>query len=113
MDAVFIELPPFERYRSEFFTDDEFDLFQCYLLENPRRGSVIQGAGGLRKVRFEDPRRGKGKRGGVRVIYHWWQERAWFVLFTVYDKNQQDDLTVRQVEILRKTLDSIKKEERL
>jgi hypothetical protein len=45
---------------------------QNALLDNPEAGDVIEGTGGLRKVRHGDVRRGKGKRGGLRVIYFWW-----------------------------------------
>ena len=53
-------------------------------------------AHGLRKLRFGDIRRGKGKRGGLRVIYFWWEAGSLFWLFTVYDKDEMDDLTAKQ-----------------
>lgn len=109
MDAIFIELPPFERHRATHFTDDDFKNFQVFLLQNPTSGDVIQNTGGLRKVRFVDPRRNKGKRGGVRVIYYWWLENAAFLLFTVYDKDQQHDLAMKQKEALHTMLNIVKK----
>ncbi|EFA7915456.1 toxin, partial [Escherichia coli] len=48
MEALFVELPPFERHRAEYFTDDEFREFQQMLLKNPLCGDVIQHTGGLR-----------------------------------------------------------------
>lgn len=108
MDAIFIELPPFERHRKVFFTDDDFNNFQMFLLQNPTCGDVIQHTGGLRKVRFTDPRRNKGKRGGVRVIYYWWLENTTFFLFAVYGKDQQDDLTMKQKEALQAMLNIVK-----
>ena len=69
MKAVFVELPAFARHRSDYLSDKEFRTLQNALMDNPEAGDVIQGAGGLRKVRHADPRRGKGKRGGLRVIY--------------------------------------------
>ena len=64
MDAVFIELPAFERNRSDYYFDEESfaDLLDT-LMAHPFAGDVIEGTGGLRKLRFIDPRRGKGKRG--------------------------------------------------
>ncbi|WP_339464013.1 hypothetical protein [Photorhabdus luminescens] len=62
MEVVFIELPPFERYRHNYLSDEEFRTFQNMLLENPAAEDVIQHTGGLRKVRFTDSRRKKGKR---------------------------------------------------
>jgi hypothetical protein len=68
-------------------------------------GAVIAATGGLRKARFNDPRRNKGKRGGLRVIYFWWQESDQFWLFTLYDKNEMDALTPKQREALAHLLD--------
>ena len=71
MKAVFIELPAFERHRASYLDDEAFARLQQVLLQNPEAGEVIEGTGGLRKMRFADARRGKGKRGGLRVIYYW------------------------------------------
>jgi hypothetical protein len=62
--AVFVELPPFERYRANDLDDDGFLRLQRLLMLNPEAGALIPGTGGLRKLRFADERRGKGKRGG-------------------------------------------------
>ena len=107
MKAVFVELPPFERYRADYFDDDSFSTFQQLLMLNPQAGDVIPGAGGLRKLRFADERRGKGKRGGLRVIYYWWNTESEFWLFTVYDKDEMPDLSKAQREVLK---EMIKKE---
>lgn len=107
MKAVFVELPPFERYRSEYFDDDSFSKLQQLLMLNPQAGDVIPGVGGLRKLRFADERRGKGKRGGLRVIYYWWNTESEFWLFTVYDKDEMSDLSKAQREVLK---EMIKKE---
>jgi len=69
MKAVFVELPPFARHRGDYLDDESFTLLQDYLMQRPDAGDVIKGTGGLRKLRFADRRRGKGKRGGLRVIY--------------------------------------------
>jgi len=70
--AVFVELPAFERRRADYLDDAAFRDLQDALMKNPDAGQVIEGTGGLRKMRFADARRGKGKRGGLRVIYYWW-----------------------------------------
>lgn len=67
----------------------------------PEAGALIPGSGGLRKLRFADERRGKGKRGGLRVIYYWWDAGFQFWLFTIYDKNEMSDLTKSQRETLK------------
>ncbi len=70
MTATFVELAPFRRCRSDYLTDEEYRVLQIALMQNPESGEVIRGTGGLRKLRFGDARRGKGKRGGLRVIYY-------------------------------------------
>ncbi len=68
---------------------------------SPEAGGQIVGTGGLRKLRFGDSRRGKGKRGGLRVIYYFWTGGPEFWLFTLYDKDEMDDLTPKQREVLK------------
>lgn len=104
MKATFVELPPFERARRNYLDDEAYRLLQCELMENPTAGAVIEGTGGLRKLRQTDPRRGKGKRGGLRVIYYWFLGVDQFWLFTVYDKDQADDLTPAQRKVLKQLL---------
>lgn len=104
MKAVFIELPPFQRLREQYFDDDTFQGMQVELMKNPEAGDIIQGTGGLRKFRFGDQRRGKGKRGGLRVIYYWRDTNDQFWLFTVYDKDEAADLTMDQRRVLRDRL---------
>jgi hypothetical protein len=101
MKAVFVELPAFERHRTNYFDDDSFQSLQNLLMLHPEAGSEIPGNGGLRKLRFADRRRGKGKRGGLRVIYYWWKVGLQFWLFTVYDKDEVADLTPQQRKALK------------
>jgi mRNA-degrading endonuclease RelE of RelBE toxin-antitoxin system len=102
--AVFVELPPFEHYRTEYLDDDAFRRLQRLLMLKPEAGALIPGTGGLRKLRFEDERRGRGKRGGLRVIYYWWDVGSQFWLFTVYDKDEMSDLTKAQRETLKQMI---------
>ena len=104
MKALFIELPAFERYRQDYLDDQSFRDFQNLLMENPEAGDVIEGTGGLRKIRFADAKRGKGKRGGLRVIYYWWSVGKQFWLFTIYSKDDKDDLTPAQKKILKELI---------
>ncbi len=107
MQALFVELPPFSRFRADYLDDEGLRDLQNALLTNPEAGDVIEGTGGLRKLRQADRRRGKGKRGGLRVIYYWWQTRRQFWLFTLYDKDEMDDLSADE----RKALKSMLKRE--
>jgi hypothetical protein len=102
--AVFVELPAFERYRADYLDDEAFRDLQLSLMSDPEAGDTIMGTGGLRKLRFVDPRRGKGKRGGLRVIYYWWVSGSQFWLFTVYDKDELSDLTPLQRKALKKMM---------
>ncbi len=101
MKAVFVELPAFERLRPSYLDDAGFSRLQQALMANPTAGDVIEGTGGLRKLRFADSRRGKGKRGGLRVIYYWWIEGPEFWLYTLYDKDEAPDLTPKEKKLLR------------
>ena len=96
MRAIFIELPAFERHRAEYLDDDQFRALQAALMKQPTAGDVIKDTGGLRKLRFADVRRGKGKSGGLRVIYYWRVTTSLFWLFTLYDKDEVDDLNAKQ-----------------
>ena len=102
-----MELPAFSRHRADYLTDDGFRSLQNTLMENPEAGDVIEGTGGLRKLRQTDPRRGKGKRGGLRDIYFWWEPGRQFWLFTLYDKSEMYDLTSKE----RKALKGMLKQE--
>ena len=104
MQATFVELPPFAKVRANYLDDTAYLALQNNLIANSMAGDVIEGTGGLRKLRQADPRRGKGKRGGLRVIYYWWLGQFW--LFTVYDKDQADDLTPEQRKTLKRLLES-------
>ena len=104
MKAPFVELPTFIRHRSDYLDDEGLRALQNALIENPEAGAVIEGTGGLRKVRQADPRRGKGKRGGLRVIYYWWDGRRQFWLFTLYDKDEMDDLSAKEKKVLKDML---------
>lgn len=93
MKALFVELPAFAKYRADYLGDEEFRGLQQSMLKNPEGGAVIEGTGGLRKLRHGDSRRGKGKRGGLRVIYYGWDGGRQFWLFTLYDKDEMQNLS--------------------
>jgi len=68
----------------------------------PDAGDLIRGTGGLRKIRWEAA--GRGKRGGVRVIYYWARKDDVILLLLIYGKAQQDDLTSEQRAVLKKSI---------
>ncbi|MGZ8451269.1 MAG: toxin [Candidatus Binatia bacterium] len=104
MKAVFVELPAFERHRADYLDDVAFQALQNVMMKNPEAGDPIPDTGGLRKLRFADARRGKGKRGGLRVIYYWWVTGFHFWLFALYDKDEMADLTPRQRKALKEMI---------
>ena len=101
MKALFVELPAFAKYRADYLDDEGFRGLQQSLLKNPEAGDVIECAGGLRKLRHGDQRRGKGKRGGLRVIYYWWDGGRQFWLFTLYDKDEMENLSADEKKVLK------------
>jgi len=105
VDALFIELPPFARHRADYLSDEAFRSLQNLLLLSPWCGDVMQHTGGLRKLRLGDANRQQGKRGGLRIVYYWWQEKKHFLLFTLYNKGEMGDLTPAQKTLLRQLLD--------
>lgn len=104
MNGLFIELPAFARFRADYLDDEGFRALQQALLKHPEAGDVIEGTGGLRKLRHGDVRRGKGKRGGLRVIYYWWDGGRQFWLFTLYDKDEMENLSASEKKLLRNML---------
>jgi mRNA-degrading endonuclease RelE of RelBE toxin-antitoxin system len=95
---IFVEFTSFSRRRSEHLDDEAYRALQNALLDNPDAGVRIPGTGGLRKIRWAA--QGRGKRGGVRVIYYPVYARSIILMLLVYPKNQQDDLTSEQKRIL-------------
>lgn len=102
--ATFVELPAFERQRERYLDDEGYRSLQCLLLARPDAGDVVAGSGGLRKLRFKDARRAKGKRGGLRVIYYFWTGGPEFWLYALYDKDKLSNLTPSQWKILKRRL---------
>ena len=97
---VFIETPVFTRQVQELLSDEAYSAFQWYMALNPQAGDVIQGTGGLRKVRWSVA--GGGKRGGVRVIYFHVAAQAQVRLLLIYRKGVKDDLTAAEKRTLRR-----------
>lgn len=100
---VFIESSIFRKYLPTYLADDDFRALQLYLADNPEAGQVIKGGGGLRKVRWGA--QGKGKSGGVRIIYYLQVSESQIYLLTLYAKNEVTDLSPAEVAALRKMVE--------
>ena len=95
---LFIETPVFTDLVRTRLDEDSYRALQLTLLLRPEQGSLIRGSGGLRKIRWGAE--GRGKRGGVRVIYFWEKAKATCYMLFLYQKNEQGDLTATQVRTL-------------
>jgi hypothetical protein len=96
---VFIETSIFTKKIQRLLPDESYRMLQSVLMLRPDAGRLIQGSGGLRKIRWNLP--GSGKRGVLRVIYFWSPPDTIFMLFS-YRKTDQEDLTSEQLKLLRK-----------
>ena len=96
---ILIETPIFTREIARLLPDESYRELQRALVARPDAGDVIRGSGGLRKIRWAVP--GRGKSGGIRVIYYWHVPDAIFLLYP-FKKNEAEDLTSDQVVALKK-----------
>ncbi len=104
MRLVFYETPLFTRLLPEYLDDQEYRALQLALLENPQRGDLMPSTGGFRKVRWQDPKRGKGKRGGLRVIYYHLSVECQVWFFTIYNKDEATGLTSEEKKQLKQAI---------
>ncbi|MGD0479828.1 MAG: transcriptional regulator [Terracidiphilus sp.] len=100
----FIEAPVFNRYLSEYLGEEDYRALQGKLATNPELGNVLADTGGFRKLRWADPRRGKGRRGGLRIIYYHFASDHQIWLMTLYDKDECSDLTAKEKKALKAVL---------
>ena len=108
LNVVFIETLAFTSCRRRYLSEDEYLRFQQLLIQRPESGALIVGTGGLRKIHWQDVRRGKGKRGGLRVIYYWWQPDTEIWLLKIYDKDEREDISAAEKRVLRELVRGFK-----
>jgi len=102
--VLFIEAPTFTRLVHDYLDDDEYAALQWALALRPEAGPVIPGSGGIRKLRWAA--KGRGKRGGLRVIYYWRNREGEIVLLTLYAKNEAENIPLNVLRELRKEIKS-------
>jgi len=101
----FFEAPAFTRHVSAYLADEEYRELQNRLAAVPELGAVIPGTGGFRKLRWAAPRRGKGRRGGLRIIYYYFLDSQQIWLMTLYGKDEAADLTSKERQALRNAIE--------
>jgi len=97
-----IETSFYTKSITKLFTDEEYQKLQNYLVQYPKSGDVIKGSGGLRKLRWE--LKNKGKSGGVRNIYYYFENKDTILMVFVYEKNKKDNLTQKEINILKQII---------
>jgi len=99
----FIETSLFTRLIYDYLSEEEYLGLQVYLLRHPESGKIVSGSGGVRKLRWAV--RGKGKSGGIRVIYYWKVSDDEIWLLTVYGKSERETIPAH---VLKQIAEEIK-----
>ncbi len=107
----FVELDWFVNHWEDLALDDEaLAALQILIMCNPRAGDVVPGTGGLRKMRFSPPGSERGKRGGLRVCYVYYEKYGIVLLLIVYAKSEQDDLSPKEKRIVKGIIARVEKQ---
>ena len=99
----FVETSVFSGQLFKHLPDEAYRSLQTALVLRPEQGALIRGSGGLRKLRWALP--GKGKRGGLRVIYYWDSAEDVIYFIYLYAKNEMESLSPSQLKLLRQTIE--------
>lgn len=99
----FIETAAFTERLAECLTDEAYSELQWFLIGLPDAGDLIVGGGGIRKLRWALP--GRGKRGGARVIYYLADARGKILLLDIYAKNEKADLAADELKELKQIVE--------
>ena len=100
---AFIETKLFTRLFDEIFSDEDLARLQGFLIDNPEVGDVVPGSGGVRKMRWAMP--GRGKRGGLRIIYYLRSRQGQIWLLTLYPKSETDTIPGRILKQIKDEID--------
>jgi hypothetical protein len=99
----FIETPFFAKAVERYLDDDEYAELQTHLNKNPEAGVVVPGSGGVRKLRWAA--QGRGKRGGLRVIYFVRLARGHIWMLTIYGKNVTENIPAPTLRAMKKAIE--------
>lgn len=100
---TFVETRLFTRIVDGYLSDDEYGDLQARLSADPELGTVIPRSGGVRKLRWGQP--GRGKRGGVRIIYYVKREHGIIWMLTIYAKNEAENIGAHVLRRIKKEID--------
>jgi hypothetical protein len=103
---IFIETSVFTRKITELVDDESYAKLQMELASHPEAGRVVQGTGGIRKIRMAAS--GHGKRGGARVIYYYFAADSQIAMLLVYPKNVKDTLEDDEKKMLKNAIENWK-----
>jgi mRNA-degrading endonuclease RelE of RelBE toxin-antitoxin system len=101
----FIEASAFTKHVYKYLSDAEFLGLQSFLLEYPEAGNIVPGSGGVRKVRWAIA--GKGKSGGVRVIYYFKRQENEIWLLTIYSKSEIGNIPAHILRQIAKEIENV------
>ena len=104
---VFVESQIFSRLVYRYLNEEEYGALQQHLAAYPEAGDLIRGSGGARKIRWASG--GRGKSGGVRVIYYWITADAQILLLTIYSKAERANLTAADLKLISRKIEELKK----
>ncbi len=101
----FIEASAFTKYVYKYLSEDEYLGLQSFLLQYPEAGKVVPKSGGVRKVRWAMT--GKGKSGGVRVIYYFKKKDDEIWLLTIYSKSETENIPAHVLRQIAKEIENV------
>jgi len=101
---IFVETSLFTKLVHEYLTDEDYGLLKQALILDPESGAVIKGSGGVRKIRWAA--KGRGKRGGFRVIYFVLRPKDTILMLTMYPKNVKDSIPGHILKQIREEIEN-------
>ena len=101
---TFVETRLFTRLVNDYLSDEEYAQLQRELIANPESGAVVRGSGGVRKIRWAAP--GRGKRGGYRIVYFVRRPKSMIWMLTIYPKNVADSIPGHVLKQIREEIEN-------